>query len=145
MENWQLALVILTAVFIGALIPVFIVLALTIYRAGREIAEVGRQLRPTLAQVQLISDRVELLSRGLDGGEKNIAALLAATGKVADGLERNMRLFNISSAVVASVAPAVAAFLKTMSQPNEPDNRDADRSAASSSEAQPTPSAIREA
>jgi uncharacterized protein YoxC len=122
MENWQLALVILVAVVVGALVPVFIMLSLTLHRAGKEIAAIGNQLRPTLSQIQIISDRVETLSRGLEGGEQSIAELLAVVGDLARGLERNMKIINFSSAVVAAVGPAVAAFIKTMSQPKEPDN-----------------------
>jgi uncharacterized protein YoxC len=122
MENWQLALVILVAVVVGALVPVLIMLSLTLHRAGKEITEIGKQLRPTLSQIQIISDRVETLSRGFEGGEQSIAELLAVVGDLAHGLERNMKIINFSSAIIAAVGPAVAAFIRTMSQPKEPDN-----------------------
>jgi len=122
MENWQLALVILVAVLVGASIPAFILMFSVLYRAGKEIAEIGKRLRPTLSRIEIISERVETLSRGLEGGEKNIADLLAATGELARGLERNMKIINISAALIASVGPAVAAFVRTMRQPNEPES-----------------------
>jgi len=117
-ENWQLALVILAAVLVGAAIPVFVMLFAALNRAGREIAELGRRLKPTLSHIEVISERVETLSRGLEGGQKNIAALLAAMGDSAHALESNMKIINIASALITSLGPAAAAFIKTMRQPN---------------------------
>jgi hypothetical protein len=115
MESWQLTLVILASVFIGALIPMLVMGAIALYRAGRQIAEIGGRLKRTLTQCELISDRVEVLSRGFKGGETNIADLLTSVGAVARGLERNMKMINIFSAIVASVGTAIAAFVKTRS------------------------------
>jgi len=113
MENWQLTLVILASVLVGALIPMLIMMAIAFYRAGREIAEIGARLTRTLTQVETISDRVEMLSRGFKGGETNIADLLTSVGDLARGLERNMKIINIFSTILASVGPAIAAFVKT--------------------------------
>ena len=113
MENWQLTLVILTSVFVGALIPLLIMIAIAFYRAGREIAEIGARLTRTLTHVETISDRVEMLSRGFKGGETNIADLLTSVGNLARGLEQNMKIINIFSAIMASVGPAIAAYVKT--------------------------------
>ena len=115
MENWQLTLVILVSVFIGALIPLFIMVAIAFYRAGRAIAEIGAQLKRTLTQFEIISDRVEVLSRGFKGGEANIADLLNSVGHLARGLERNMKIINMVSAIIASVGTAIAAFVTTKS------------------------------
>ena len=58
----------------------------------------------------------------MEGGQKSIANLLAALGESAQSLERNMKIINVTSAIVASVGPAVAAFVKTMRQPQEPEH-----------------------
>lgn len=116
MENWKLAVIILVAILVGALIPIFIALARVLFRAAREITEIGKQLKPTLDQLQIISGRVETLSRGFEGGEQNIADLLAVVGELAQGVHRSMKIFNISSAVAASVGPAVSAFVSSMRQ-----------------------------
>ena len=113
MENWQLTLVILASVLVGALIPLLIMMAIAFHRAGREIAEIGARLARTLAHTEIISDRVEMLSRGFKGGEKDIADLLACAGDVARGLERNMKIVNVISPILASVGPAIASFIKT--------------------------------
>lgn len=113
MENWQLIWVISGSIFVGALIPLFTMIAIAFYRAGREIAEIGAQMRRTLTQVEIISDRIEVLSRGFKGGEKDISDLLTSVGHVARGLEQNMKYINIFSTVMASVGAAVSAFAKT--------------------------------
>lgn len=110
MENWQLPILILAAILVGALIPVLIIGALAIHRAGVAISDIGIQIKRTLTQIEIISDRVEVLSRGLQGGEKNVAELIAAVGSVAQGLERNMKIINITSTIIASVGSVVAAY-----------------------------------
>lgn len=119
MGNWQLIAVILASVFMGALIPVFITLAIFLNKANKEIADIGERLIPTLNQIQIISDRVEVLSRGFDGGAQNISELMTAIGSLARGLERNMKIINVSSAIVAVAGPAIAAFMRTMHQEGE--------------------------
>jgi hypothetical protein len=119
MEHWQLAVILLAAVLVGALIPACIALAMGLSKAGKEITELGKQLKPTLGQLQLISARVERLSRGFDGGEKNIAEMLGTVGDLSHVVQRNMKLFHLSSTVVAAMGPAIAAFIATMTQPAE--------------------------
>ena len=113
MANWQLTLLILAAVFVGALIPAFIMLAMALHRAGKEVAEMAGQLTRTLTKAEVIADRVEVLSRGFKGGETNIADALASIGHLARGLERNMKLVNMFSTMLAAVGSAVAAFIAT--------------------------------
>ena len=84
----------------------------------------------TLGQVEIISERVEVLSRGLKGGENSIADLLTSVGHLANGLERNMKIINVSSTIIASVGTAIAAYVKTripaegLGEPLAPDVRD---------------------
>jgi hypothetical protein len=119
MASWQLVLVILTAVLVGAVIPVALGLSIVLYRAAREITALGKRLTPALEQTRTVLDRVEMLSRGLKGGEKDVADLLGAIGVLSRGLERNAKIFDISSAVLAAVGPAVAAFVTTMGKSND--------------------------
>ena len=118
MENWQVALIVLSSVVVGALIPALVMLSVVLYRAAREIATVGRLLGPTLLKVQAISARIETVSRGLDGGEKTIAECLSVAGDLSRSMERNMKLINVASAVLAAAAPAVAAFIQSMRAPD---------------------------
>jgi hypothetical protein len=117
METWQVVLVVLASVLVGALMPALLMLSMALFRAARRIESLGDQLAPTLAKVEVIATRVETLSRGLEGGEKNIADLLSVIGELAHGVERNLRMINAASAVLAAAAPAVAAFVQAMRAP----------------------------
>jgi len=122
MENWQLTLVILASVFVGALIPLLVKMGITFHRAGNEIAEIGAQMKRTMVHVEVISERVEVLSRGFKGGETDIADLLKTVGHVAQGLERNMKTVNMLSAIMTTVGSAVGAFVKARSPAEEAGN-----------------------
>lgn len=114
MENWQVALLVLASVLVGALIPACVMLSVVLFRAGREIAGMGRALAPALVRIEAISERVDNLTRGLEGGEKSISELLAVVGELARGLERNMKMINVATTVLAAAVPAVAAFVQAM-------------------------------
>lgn len=122
MENWQLALVVLAAVLVGALLPALILVSLAMQRAAREVTAIGAQLQRSLAQVEVVAARVEVVSRGLAGGEQSLSAMVAAVGQVAHGLEQNMRLVNGVSAVMAAVGPAISAYFKARSAHAENDH-----------------------
>ncbi|MBI5547656.1 MAG: hypothetical protein HY901_27555 [Deltaproteobacteria bacterium] len=113
MENCQLTWVILASALAGALLPLLVLTAIGLHRAGKELTEIGAQLKRTLTQFEVISDRVETLSRGLKGGETSIAELLTSVGRLASGLERNMNTVSLISTIVASVGTSIAAFVKT--------------------------------
>ncbi len=115
MENWQLALVILSAVLVGAMIPVLFMGAVALHRVGRAVAEIGGQATRVLTKVESVSDRVEVLTRGLDDGEANVADLVAAVGRIVRSLERNLKLVDIVSTILAAIGSAVAAYLNTRS------------------------------
>lgn len=113
MENWQLILVILSAVLVGALIPVLIMIARVLSRAGKEISEVGERLVKLLTQMEVISDRAEVLSRGFIDGEKDIASLLKSAGNLSRGIEQNMKIVTALSTFLTSVGAVFAAFVKS--------------------------------
>ena len=139
MENWQLTLVILASVFVGALIPLLVMGAITLYRAGRAIGEIGGQLKRTLVQVEVISERVEVLTRGFKGGEASIADLLTSVGHLANGLESNMKTINTISTIIASIGTAIAAMMSARS-PVDATNQPPLSETADGSESSPPPS-----
>ncbi len=120
MEAWQLTLLILMAVLVGALLPALVLLTLALQRAASTIHSVGVQLTATLDQVQVIAERVEKLSRGLEGSENDVAHLMSALNSMAHTVERNAKVLDLATLVAASAGPAVAAFIKVMRGPDEP-------------------------
>lgn len=118
METLQLVIVVLASVVVGALIPIIVMLCVALHRAGREITATSRLLAPTLVNLRAISERVEALSRGLEGGEKRVAELMSALGERAQGMERNMQLVQVATTVIAAAVPAIGAFIEAMRAPD---------------------------
>jgi hypothetical protein len=112
MENWQLTLIILAAVFMGALIPLLFIMTRAFYRAGKEISQIGERLIKLLDQMEIISGRVEVITRGFKDGETEIADLLRSAGNLSRGIERNMKIINILSTFLTSVGSTAIAFFK---------------------------------
>lgn len=122
MENWQLTLIVLASVFVGALIPLLIMTAMAVYRAGRALAEIGVQLKRTLSKLETVSDRVEVLSRGFEGKETNIADLLTTVGNLSRSIDRNMKIIDMFSAIAASVGMLISSLAKTRNPVKETEN-----------------------
>ena len=76
------------------------------------LAEAGRSLSRTLVHVELVSARVEVLSRGLEGGDARVAEILASVAHLAQGVERNLGTMNMQSTVVTSIGAVVAAGIR---------------------------------
>ncbi|HPS31260.1 MAG TPA: hypothetical protein PLZ43_13460 [bacterium] len=112
MENWQLTLVILAAVFTGAMIPMLFMMTRAFYRAGREISQTGERLVKLLDQVEIITGRVEVITRGFKDGETDIADLLKSAGNLSRGIERNIKIINFLSTFLTSAGSAAIAFFQ---------------------------------
>jgi hypothetical protein len=119
MENWQLTLIILAALFAGAAIPVLFIIAGAFYKAGKEISKTGERLVNLLSQAEIITDRFEVLTRGIKEGETDIADLIKSAGNLSRGINRNMKIINIFSTFLLSAGAAVTAFVKNKIPPEE--------------------------
>jgi hypothetical protein len=119
MENWQLALIILAAVLVGAAIPVFIMACRAFYRAGKEISQIGERLMNLLSSAEIITDRFEVMTRGIKEGETDIADLIKSAGNLSRGINRNMKIINIFSTFLLSAGAAVTGFIKNKIPPEE--------------------------
>lgn len=137
MENWQLTLTILASILTGALLPLLIMASIAVHKASNEIGRIGERLERTLMQVETISERVEVLSRGIKG-ESGIGGLLSAGGNPGGSQDRNTQIINAVSTVVASVVPLIAAFVKSRANVEKPENP-SDHSEAGGDETGPPP------
>jgi len=119
MENWQLALIILAALFAGASIPVLFIIAGAFYKAGKEISKTGERLMNLLSSAEIITDRFEVLTRGIKEGETDVADLIKSAGNLSRGINRNMKIINIFSTFLLSVGTAVTAIVKNKMPPEK--------------------------
>jgi len=115
MENWQLAIIILVSVLLGALIPVFAMAALLLASLKRQVESTGRRVDDTLDGVQVAVDRVNRVSSGIDGLEEPIADMVTMLGDLTEAIDSARSSLKIATAAGAAVAPAVATFIKSMS------------------------------
>ena len=108
MENWQLALVILTAVVVGAAIPVLVQLRFTLRALEKTLETAGSRLDAALETTVGAARRIDSLVVRLEEGgriEKLVDGITTVTSMAKD-LRNTMR---IASTVGAAVAPAVTA------------------------------------
>lgn len=121
MPNWQLAVLLLTAVFVGALLPVMFQLAATLRDARQRIRATGERVDRALDQSQESIRRVNELLRGAEGREHRISELLDSVGELAEVVHSVANATRTASVIGAAAGPAIAsavqAFRETMHEP----------------------------
>ncbi len=118
MEQWQLAVVILAAVMVGALVPVIAMFGLTLASVRRQIDATGARVAHTLDHVEHITQRVDTITTGLEGSEEHVRSLNETIGEAAKMMESLRSLMQVGSSVGASLGPAVQGFLMQMATQN---------------------------
>lgn len=113
MEALALVLVALLALLIGAAIPVLVQLRATL----REVAGAA-------AQTRVAVEEIRRLAAELQGSGAATRELLGSAADLAAALQRLKGSVTLASAVGAAVAPAVAAFVKTMREGGSEDSAD---------------------
>ncbi len=119
MENWQLALIILASVLMGAMIPVIVMFALLLASVRRQIESTGRRVDEALDGMQVAVDRVNRVTSGIDGLERPIGDLVEMLESVTQSLGKAGAAISVATAAGAAVAPTVATFVKTMMDEGE--------------------------
>jgi uncharacterized protein YoxC len=147
MANWQLTLIILASILVGALIPLLVSVVFTLQAVRRQLESTGQRLDATLDQAQETLARVNRLSRGLDGGERQLEGLKNMVGDLTETLGKVNGLVKMGLAVGAAVGPALAALMTRFTSrgaapaaPAEPAVADAPEVGAAAADApSPTP------
>jgi uncharacterized protein YoxC len=109
MAPWQLTLIILASILVGAIIPLLVSVAFTLQAVRRQLDSTGRRLDATLDEAQETLARVNRISRGLDGGERQLEGLKYMVGDLTDTLGKINGLVKLALTVGAAVGPALAA------------------------------------
>lgn len=110
MVAWQVAILVLIALFVGILIPVLLQARATLRNAGQLLAVAGERVPPMLEEAQGVMHRLNLVSEGLSGREERIGEIVEAAGEVAGTVARMKSSARIASTVGAAVAGAVKAY-----------------------------------
>jgi hypothetical protein len=116
METWELTIVVLASVLVGALLPVLFLLTATLAAVRRRIAENATRFDVTLERFHVVSGRLESASRGLEGSEAEVARLVQVSGSLADRLAQAEKAVKVATALGNAIGPAVAAFVQGITQ-----------------------------
>ena len=124
-ESWELAIIILVALLVGAFLPLIGLIFSTIKSMKKQIADTGARLQAVLEKSETIADRVEVASRGLKGSEEMIASTMRSLSEIAASLERLKGSVKIAAAVGSATIPAVTAFINGLQSNHrkEPETR----------------------
>jgi predicted Holliday junction resolvase-like endonuclease len=124
MEGWQIALVVLIAVLVGALIPLLVQLYGAIH-AVRTVAEKSaRDIEAALHGIHRTADRLDRLGADLekDGKLAEIVEGAASAAQMVNQLRSTMQVAGpVAAAVVPAVAAAVRAWKASMDSDPPPD------------------------
>ena len=117
MENWQLVLVTLSALLVGALIPLAIQLRSSLHRLEVDLHEMAGRLTPTLEDVRVTAHHLRLVADGLEGRERGVGELVESAGDLARTLDRLRHTTQVATAVAAAVAAGIRAFREPHTAP----------------------------
>jgi beta-lactamase class A len=107
MEAYQVALVAVAALLVGALLPVLFQLLLTL-KAVRAVVE---QAGPAVASIQATSARLERLTARLEE-DGRVERALAAVDSLSATVAKLQETARLASTIGAAVIPAVAAAVQ---------------------------------
>ena len=117
MEGWQIALVVLLALLVGALLPLLAQLYGTLHTVRQVVEKSARDVESAMGAIHRVSERVDKLSATLekDGKITEIVDGLASAAQIGNQMQGTLRVAGtVSAAVVPAVAAAVKAWKGTM-------------------------------
>lgn len=135
MESWEVALVVLAAVLVGAAIPVLVQLRATLRAMEKTLQRAGPRLDEALGATVSAAGRIDALVVRLEEGGRieQLVDGVAAVSRMVSQLRDTIR---VASAVGAAVGPAVAAAVHAFREdreaatPTPPQATEADSGAA---------------
>jgi len=112
MENWQLALVVIAALFVGVLIPTVIQYQVTLRSVHRVIRSNESDIRRILGEVSQFSAHLNRIGASLDGNTQHVKTFLSALEDLVRGINKVRGTLRTASIVGATVGPAIGAAIR---------------------------------
>lgn len=138
MDGWQIALVVLAAVLVGALLPLVVQLYGTMHTLRTVIDKSAKDVEAAMASIHRTADRLDRLGSALekDGKIDDILAGVTSAAQIVNQMRGTLQMATtVSAAVVPAMTAAVRAWKGAMDQ---------DPSPAAPEEAPPTASSPHE-
>jgi predicted Holliday junction resolvase-like endonuclease len=123
MEGWQIALVVLAAVLVGALIPLLVQLYGTVHTLRAVVEKSAKDIEAAVVNIHRTADRVDRLGAALekDGKMAEIIDGVANAAHIVNQLRGTMQVAGtVSAAVVPAVTAAVRAWRGAMEEDPSP-------------------------
>jgi uncharacterized protein YoxC len=130
MEAWQLGLVIVIAILVGALLPLIFLLTLTVNNLRKQIGSTGNRLDDAIDEIKHgVADirlgvgelresiaRLNTFSKGLEGGEEAIQTTLKAVGELGQTIQGINDSAKNYSRIIALAGPLLSGFISSFRQ-----------------------------
>jgi uncharacterized protein YoxC len=114
LATWQLIMVVLLAVLVGAAVPVLIQLRRTLKTAESVLEQTAPRLDRTLEEVTEAAARLNRLGKTLERDAEGLSVFTDAAAGLGRSLKSAQESLRVMSAVGAAVGPAIAAGLRSL-------------------------------
>jgi len=111
MEGWQIALVVLVAVLVGALIPLIVQLYGTLHTLRTIVEKSAKDVEVGLQSIHRTADRFDRLGAALEKDGK-MAEIVEGAASAAHLVNQMRGAMQIAGPVAAAVVPAVVAAVR---------------------------------
>jgi hypothetical protein len=111
MEGWQIALVVLVAVLVGALLPLLVQLYGTLHTMRTVVEKSARDVEAALVGIHRTADRLDRLGAALEKDGK-MAEIVEGAASAAQLMKQLHGTLQVAGPVAAAVVPAVMAAVR---------------------------------
>ena len=119
MDGWQVALVVLAAVMVGALLPLVVQLYGTLHTLRTVVDKSAKDIEAAMGSIHRTAERLDRLGSALekDGKIDDIVAGVTSAAQIVNQMRGTLQMAtNVSAAVVPAVSAAVRAWKGAMEE-----------------------------
>jgi hypothetical protein len=123
MDGWQVALVVLAAVMVGALLPLVVQLYGTLHTLRTVVDKSSKDIEAAMGSIHRTAERLDRLGSALekDGKLDDIVAGVTSAAQIVNQMRGTLQMAtSVSAAVVPAVSAAVRAWKGAMEEDPPP-------------------------
>jgi len=117
MQGWQVVMVVLTAVLVGALLPVLFQIFATLRAIRANVERLGPKVDKTLDEVQDATRRLNRTGASIEQGVDQVRSVVATAGEAARFFKQIRGSLRTAAAVGGAVGPAIVAAARALGSP----------------------------
>ena len=115
MEGWQIVIVILAAVLVGALLPVLFQVFTTLRAIRTNVERLGPKIDQTLGEVQDATRRLNRTGASIEQGVDQVRSVVSTAGEAARLFHQVKGSLRTAATVGGAVGPAIVAAVRAIS------------------------------